>query len=139
MRNNLENNVSRSPLTLVFLILLALQAVMELVIGGGMLADFQLSVEMGFNLTYVSDMDIFGIALGLQLILLTVMLIFSIIWTNQGNKAGPIVGIAAGMYFLAFGIMAFAKFGDPQPIYVDSIRGLITVIMGYMVYKGMKK
>ena len=100
-----------------------------------MLADFKLAVETGFNLTHTSDMDLFGVVIGLQLIMLATLMFFSIIWTNKGQKAGPIVGIIAGIYFLVFSVMSFVKFGNVDAIYIDGIRGLITAIIGFVVYK----
>ena len=107
----------------------------QFVIGVGMLADFKLAVETGFNLTHTSDMDLFGVVIGLQLIMLATFMVFSIIWTNKGQKAGPIVGIIAGIYFLVFSVMSFVKFGNVDAIYIDGIRGLITAIIGFVVYK----
>lgn len=122
-------------LTSAFVILLLIQAIMELVIGFMFLANFQMVVETGFDRTYTPDMDIFGIVIGLQLMLLSILLILATRWTLNDVKAGPVVGIAAGAYFLVFGIFAFIKFGDVQAIMVDSIRGLLTVIMGYWVLR----
>lgn len=125
--------------TRIFIILVALQVLLEFVIGVSILINFPYVVETGFQLTHSSDMDVFGVVIGLQLILLSILMIFSILWTNKANVAGPIVGIAAGIYFFMFGLMAFIKFGDIQAIYVDSIRGLITAILGYLVYRNLNK
>ncbi|MFK7925680.1 MAG: hypothetical protein AB8H47_27275 [Bacteroidia bacterium] len=128
----------QTSLSRIFVIFMGIQAVLELVIGSAFLVAFPLAVETGFDLTYISDMDIFGIVIGLQLILLAILMFLAIRWTMQGNNAGPVIGIAAGLYFLIFGIFSFIQFGDTQAIMVDSIRGLITAIMGYMVYQQIK-
>jgi hypothetical protein len=121
-------------LTRIFVIFVGIQAALEFVIGVGMLVNFKLAVESGFGITHTSDMDLFGVVIGLQLVMLAIMMDFSIIWTNKGQKAGPIVAIIAGMYFLIFGVMSFIKFGNVDAIYIDSIRGLITAIIGFIIY-----
>jgi|AntRauTorckE5430_2_1112549.scaffolds.fasta_scaffold20238_2 hypothetical protein len=133
-----NSNTPRPMLTRIFVIFVGIQAALELVIGAGMLIDFKLAVESGFGITHTSDMDLFGVVIGLQLVMLAILMIFSIIWTNKGQKAGPIVAIIAGMYFLIFGVMSFVKFGNIDAIYVDSIRGLITAILGFVVYNQFK-
>jgi hypothetical protein len=132
------NTNKRTMLTRIFIIFVAMQALLELFIGAAMLIDFPLVVETGFQLTHTSNMDLFGLVAGLQLILLAVMMGFGIIWTNKGLTAGPIIEIAAGIYFALFGILSFFKFGDTGGLYADSIRGIITAVMGYMVYLEIK-
>ena len=123
----------------VFNSLLGIQAFVELAIGATMLFSFSTALESGFGITYTSELDILGIALGLYLLLLTGLMILSIIWTLKGNNSGTTLGIILGVFLVVFGIVTFFKFGDPQPLYVDSFRGLITIIFGFMASKELKQ
>ena len=117
---------------------IGIQAALEFIIGAGILVDFKLAVESGFGITHTNDMDLFGIVIGLQLVMLAILMVFSIIWTNKGQKEGPIIAIIAGMYFLIFGVVSFIKFGNVNAIYIDAIRGLITAILGFVIYNQFK-
>ncbi|MFT6935820.1 MAG: hypothetical protein ACJA1N_000112 [Saprospiraceae bacterium] len=133
-----NNDAPRPILTRIFVVFVGIQAALEFVIGAGMLVDFKLAVESGFGITHTNDMDLFGVVIGLQLVMLAILMVFSIIWTNRGQKSGPTVAIIAGVYSLIFGVMSFVKFGNVDAIYIDSIRGLITAILGFVIYNQFK-
>lgn len=122
----------------IFIGLLGLQAVVELVLGLALLFSFPATVESGFGITYTSDLDILGIALGLYLLLLTALLVLSIFWTVKGNYSGITIGVITGVFLILFGLVTFLQLGDTQALYVDSLRGLITVALAYMANKELK-
>lgn len=123
----------------LFIGILIIQAILELGIGGALLFNFPVTLETGFDITYSSDLDILGIALGLYLLLLTTLMILSSIWTNSANYSGITLGIIVGVFLFSFGIVTFFKFGDLQGLAVDSSRGLLTIVIGYMAGKELKQ
>ncbi|MFT4679981.1 MAG: hypothetical protein ACI9RU_002307 [Litorivivens sp.] len=123
----------------VFVVLLGIQAALELVIGITLLFSFSTALESGFGITYSSELDILGLALGLYLLLLTALLVLSMIWTIKGNNSGTTLGILLGVFLFTFGIATFIKFGDTQALYVDGLRGLITIIFAVMARKELKR
>lgn len=131
---NKEHSISRR----IFIGLMALHAFVAIGLGSTSLINFPYALETGFGITYSPDLDVFGILIGLQLLLLGAWSILSILWTNRRKAAGVVVGIFVGTYIFAFGVMAFAKFGDPQPLYVDSIRGFLTVVIGMLAYRDLQ-
>ncbi len=125
--------------TRIFIVILAIQAIIELGIGSMLLIEFPSALESGFGITYSNELDILGIALGLYLLLLTTLMIISAVWTYRSNSSGTTLGIVVGVFLFTFGVATFLKFGDFQGILVDSIRGLVTIIFAYLTGKELKK
>lgn len=123
----------------IFIGLLGIQALLELIVGLTILFDFPTTLKNGFGITYQSELDILGIALGLYVLLLTSLLIISMLWTIRNNISGITIGVVAGVFLFCFGMAAFLKTGDSQGLLVDGLRGLLTVIFGYVAYKEIKK
>ena len=139
--NNESNFSTTTPKKIwkrLFIGILILQAILELGLGLALLFNFSTTLETGFGITYSSELDILGIALGLYLLLLTTLMILSSIWTHKSNRSGITLGIITGVFLFTFGLTAFMKFGDVQPLYIDSLRGLITIALGYMASKEMR-
>jgi hypothetical protein len=134
----LETGSSRKIWKLLFIGILGLQAVLELGVGGALLFDFPATLESGFGISYSSELDILGVALGLYLLLLTTLIVLSIIWTNKSNSSGITLGIIVGVFLVTFGVIAFFKTGDTQAIVVDSLRGGLTIVFGFMAGKELK-
>ena len=61
-------------ITRIFIVLLAIQAIIELGLGSMLLFDFQTTLVSAFGIKYSSQLDILGIALGLYLLLLTALM-----------------------------------------------------------------
>jgi hypothetical protein len=137
--SNLNTGTSRKIWRRLFIGILSLQAVLELVIGLALLFNFPSTVESGFGITYSNELDVLGIALGLYLLLLTTLMIISALWTYRSNISGTILGIIVGLFLFTFGVATFLKFGELQGLIVDSIRGLITIIFGFMARKELKQ
>ncbi len=122
----------------IFIILLGLQAIIELLLGGSLLLNFPETLETGFGITYSSELDFLGIALGLYLLLLTSLMVLSIIWTLKGNYSGATLGIVIGVFLTLIGVIAFLQLGRTDGLIIDSSRGLLTVIFAYMTSKQPK-
>ncbi|MFT6280974.1 MAG: hypothetical protein ACJA0U_001097 [Salibacteraceae bacterium] len=130
-----ERNIARR----IFIALLAIQALAELGIGFSLLIDLPRTLKNGFGITYTSDFNIIGLALGLYLILLTALMILSIFWTIKRNLSGITLGVIIGVFLFLFGVVSFAKTGETGGIYGDSIRGIITIVFAYLTYKELKQ
>lgn len=123
----------------LFIWILGLQAILELVVGGTLLFNFPVALEDGFGISYSSELDVLGIALGLYLLLLTTLMVFSIIWTTRQNYSGISLGIIIGIFLLVFGLVSSLRFGDMQAIMVDGLRGLLTIFLAYKAGKQLLK
>jgi hypothetical protein len=88
---NMRENKSINIISYIFIGLLGIQAIIEFTLGGMLLFNFQATLESAFEITYTSQLDILGIALGLYLILLTTLILLSIYWTVKKNTAGPVI------------------------------------------------
>jgi hypothetical protein len=131
--------VKRKIGTNIFIGLLSIQAIVELGIGVSLLVDFPATLKSGFGITYSSELDILGIALGLYLLLLTALMVLSALWTIKRNTSGVTLGIVTGVFLLVFGLAVFLQLGDLQALYVDGLRGLLTTVFGFVAYKELKK
>ena len=125
--------------TNIFIGLLSIQAIAELGIGISLLFNLPATLKGGFGITYTSELDILGIALGLYLLLLTTLMITSVVWTIKKNISGASLGIILGAFLVIFGITTFLMLGNSDGLVGDSLRGLLTIIFGYIAYKELKK
>ena len=123
----------------IFIVILAFQAVVELLLGGSLLLDFPTTLETGFGITYSSELDFLGIALGLYLLLLTALMVLSIIWTLKGNYSGVTLGIVIGVFLTLSGVIVFLQLGRTDGLFIDSSRGLLTIILAYIAGNEIKK
>lgn len=123
----------------IFVALLIVHSIVALGFGFTSLLNFPFALETGFQIPYSSELEILGVVMGLELLFLGGIASLSLIWTVKGKPEGTITGIAVGIYIFIFGIVAFLKFGETQALYVDSIRGALTIIFGYMAYREIKK
>ena len=141
MNNESTNTagISRKIWGRLFIGILMVQAILELGLGVTLLIDFPTALESGFGISYSNELDILGLALGLYLLLLTALMILSSVWTLKSNHSGITIGVIIGIFLFIFGTVTFLKFGDLQALMVDSLRGLLTIILGYMAGKELKK
>ncbi len=136
--SNLSTTATKKIWNRLFVGILILQAILELGLGLALLFNFSTTLETGFGITYSNELDILGVALGLYLLLLTTLLILSGVWTHKSNRSGITLGIINGVFLFTFGVTVFMKFGDVQSLYIDSLRGLITIALGYMASKEIR-
>jgi hypothetical protein len=123
----------------ILVALLIVHSFVALGFGFTSLLNFPFALETGFQIPYSSELEILGVVMGLELLFLGGIASLSLIWTIKGKLEGTITGIAVGIYIFIFGIVAFLKFGETQALYVDGIRGVLTIIFGSMAYKENKK
>jgi hypothetical protein len=103
------------------------------------LVDPKFAFETGFQMTYNPDLQIIGIVMGMELLFLGSIALLGVIWTRRKSKYGIYAGVAVGSYMFLFGIVAFLIMGRTDGLIVDSIRGLLTLIFGYMAYQELKR
>lgn len=94
--------------------------------------------EIGFQIPYSDQLAIIGVVMGMELLFLGSIAFLGIIWTKQGNRYGITMGMAVGMYMFLFGIVAFLLLGRIDGLLVDSIRGFLTLVFGYMAHKELQ-
>lgn len=121
----------------IFMAIILLQAVFELAIGFTLLFDLPMAME-NFNTPYSSDMEVLGLTLGLYLFLLTTLMVLSFAWVRKSNPAGITLGIIIGLFLISFGVGMVIKFGNTQAIFVDGLRGGLTIFFAYMAGKAIK-
>jgi hypothetical protein len=141
MSTTLKNQL-RAPKKIwigLFIAILGIQSILELGIGLALLFDLPSTLENGFNITYSRELDILGIALGFYLLLLTTLMILSALWTYRLNVLGTTLGIVLGIFLVIFGLYSFFKLGNVEALFGDSVRGLITIVFGYLASKELKR
>ncbi|MFK7797716.1 MAG: hypothetical protein AB8E82_09690 [Aureispira sp.] len=95
-----------------------------------------LAFQTAFQLEYNPEtLGMLQVVIGMELLFLGSIALLGIYWTRKGNRAGIIAGGAVGMYMFLFGFVALFLQGDPQGLYVDSIRGFITMFLGYLALR----
>lgn len=120
-----------------FLVLMAVQAVLEALIGLSLLFNFEQTLKVGFGVTYTKEWDVVGVALGLYLLLLTTLILLSIYWVRKENYAGIILSFIIGAFLTLFGIVSLIKLGNPQGLMIDSVRGVLTILLAHRIGKNL--
>lgn len=136
-----NNSSNRTPLKfggILFMILLGINLLGELVIGAGVLIDFPLMADMGFNVAYSSDMEVFGIAIGSNLLFATAIIATSMVWTYRSKIEGIITGGIAGGLFVLFALIAFFQMGNTQALLLDGVRGILTVVFAVLAHRELR-
>jgi hypothetical protein len=133
--NTIENKTAGR----ILIGLLILNLVIELVASLSILVNFPFAAENGFGVTYTDDLAVLGIGLGSNLALTTVVFLFSVIWTMRSKIEGVILGIAGAGMLTLFGLLTFIQLGETDGIVIDGLRGGLTIIVGFIVYKKLKK
>lgn len=70
---------------------------------------------------------------------LTAIAILSIYWTNKKHSSGAVLGICLGLYFLLLGIAGIWTVDNRITLYIDVVRGLFTILSGFIILKNAKK
>lgn len=122
----------------IFMIFILVQAVGELAIGFTLLFNLPMAME-NFNTPYSPDMEVLGLTLGLYLFLLSTLMVLSFIWIRKSNQSGATLGIIIGLFLISFGVGMLVKFGETQALWIDGLRGGLTVFFAYMAGKGLKQ
>lgn len=119
----------------LFIALLVVHVLSCYVMGTFSLFNWPFALETGFGIPHDSSLDILGVVVGLELIFLGSIAVLGIYWTRQGQSSGIVTGMAVGMYMFLFGIVSFLLLGRIDGLIVDSIRGFLTLIFGWMAYQ----
>jgi hypothetical protein len=130
-----ENKTTRR----IFIGFLILNFIIELIASSSILINFPLMAEKGFGIAYTDELATIGIGLGSNLALTTVVFLLSIIWTLRSKIEGVVLGIAGAGMLVLFGSLTFVQLGETNGLLVDGIRGGLTIIFGYLVYKQFNK
>lgn len=114
----------------IFLVFLGLNGILQFMLGIFMLFNWQEAVETMMAVTYIDDMAIFGVPIGLNLLMTAFIIALSIQWTRQGKQEGIILGTAFGVLSISAGLMTFVQFGMIENLAFDFLRGLLIVVSG---------
>jgi hypothetical protein len=98
----------------------------------------QVAFETGFQIDYQAEFQVVGLIIGMELLFLGSIAVLGMVWTRKKQLHGIYVGTAVGVYMFLFGIVAFVLLGETDALVVDSIRGFLTLVFGYMAYKELK-
>lgn len=66
-------------------------------------------------------------------------MVLSIIWTLKGNYSGATLGIVIGVFLTLIGVIVFLQLGRTDGLFIDSSRGLLTIILAYIAGNEIKK
>jgi hypothetical protein len=140
MNNKSETGVktSRKIGRYLFIGILALHTLGCYAMGITTLLNPQVAFESGFQIDYNPELTIIGTIIGMELLFLGSIALLGIIWTRKNKKEGIVAGVAVGVYMFLFGFAALIFVGETQALIVDSIRGFLTLVFGYMAYQEIK-
>lgn len=135
---NMTNTSTRKIGRWLFIALLVVHVLSCYVMGFISLFNWPFALETGFGIPYDDSLAILGVVIGLELIFLGSIALLGIFWTWQGQTSGIVTGMAVGMYMFLFGIVSFLLLGRIDGLIVDSIRGFLTLVFGWMAYRELK-
>lgn len=133
------NKAENKTVKRIFIGLLILNFIIELIASTSILINFPLAAEKGFGITYTDELATIGIGLGSNLALTTIVFLLGTIWTMRSKTEGVILGIAGGGMLILFSSLTFLQLGETDGLLIDGIRGLLTIIFGYLTYQKLKK
>jgi hypothetical protein len=131
------SNSSRKIARNIFIALTAINALVALGLGSMTLVNMQ-GVFESFGVTYTRELDSMGLASGGLFILLGILSAISILWLVRGKLEGIVVPVGYAIFLFALGFMVLARVGQTNVLYVDSIRGFLTVVAGFFAYREMR-
>tara|TARA_B100000795_G_scaffold62701_2_gene42174 strand:+ start:14616 stop:14876 length:261 start_codon:yes stop_codon:yes gene_type:complete len=82
-----------------------------------LLTSLTATLEADFGVTFIPEIEILGVALGMYLLLLILLMVLRIIWILNRNKAGFTLGIIIGAFLSIFGVLTFLqiwRFASPS-------------------------
>ncbi len=80
-----------------------------------------------------------GLTAGGLFSLIAVLSGINILWLVQGKLEGILVPIGYATFLFVLGFMVLAWTGQTNVLYVDSIRGFLTMVAGYFAYQEMRQ
>jgi hypothetical protein len=135
------NTVNKTqPLSIsgkIFLALVVINGIFGIMAAYSMIFNFKSVLEMN-GIVYNKALDIFGISVGCAVLFLSAILTLSFTWTRQRKAEGVTLGIAGGGFLVLIGVLPFLLLGHTTTLYIDSIRGLLMMVFGYLSYSSLK-
>jgi hypothetical protein len=121
----------------IFLALVVINGIFGIMAGYSMIFNFKSVLEMN-GIVYNKALDIFGISVGCAVLFLSAILTLSFTWTRQRKAEGVTLGITGGGFLVLLGVLPFLLLGHTTTLYIDSIRGLLMMVFGYVSYSSLK-
>lgn len=134
---NRARGASRKIARNTFIALAALNALVAFALGIMTLVNMP-GVYASFGITYTPEIESVGLTSAGLFILLAILSAISIIWIVQGRSEGILVPIGYAAFLFLLGIMVLARLGQTNVLYVDSIRGFLTMVAGFFAYREMR-
>ena len=120
----------------LFQIFLGINILIGLFFGLLPLINFSMVLELN-QIPYSEKLVIFGVVNGVAILFLAAILMLAFYWTKKEKWEGAIIGIIAGFYLFIVGILIWIYTGESTAFMMDSIRGFLTIFLGYRVYKSL--
>jgi hypothetical protein len=134
---NTASSASRKIARNIFIALTGINGLVALALGIMTLVNMR-GVFESFGITYSSQLDTIGLTAGGLFSLIAILSGISIYWVVRGKVEGILVPIGYATFLFALGLMVLAWTGQTNVLYVDSIRGFLTMIAGYFAYREMR-
>ena len=135
---NRTSGASRKIARNIFIALTAINGLVALALGIMTLVNMQ-GVFESFGVPYTRALDSLGLTASGLFILLAVLSLVSIIWLVQGKLEGILMPASYATFLFALGIMVLVRLGQTDVLYVDSIRGFLTMVASIFAYREMKQ
>ena len=131
------NGASRKIARNIFIALAAINGLIALLLGIMTLVNMP-GVFASLGVTYSSELASIGLISGGHFILLGILSAISILWLVRGKLEGILVPIGHATFLFALGFMVLARLGQTDILYIDSIRGFLTMLAGFFAYREMR-
>jgi hypothetical protein len=97
------------------------------------------AIFASLGVTYSSQLDMIGLIAGGLFSLIAILSGISILWLVQGKLEGILVPVGYATFLFILGFMVLLWTGQTNILYVDSIRGFLTMVAGYFAYQEMRR
>ncbi len=131
---NRMNNLKK-----IYVGFLALNTLMQIGAGMLMISDFKEVVTSMFHLNYTENMKPLGQVLASNVFFFAGILILSIIWIFKRQSKGVSLAVFFGWFIMIAGTISYLSQGVIEGLTMDLPRGLIIIIMGYLIQRQDKK
>lgn len=112
----------------LLLILLALSLIIELALTGG--AFFARAFTLGrFGVTLTPDTAFLGYIVAWLLLFVSLVCGLALYWLWQRNPDYATLSYVLGFWWMGIGIGIYAVFGKPDNLVLDSLKGLLIVVL----------
>jgi hypothetical protein len=119
---------------ITFLILITLYGLIELVFGLFMMTDIEAVAAM-FNAEYSTDSGVFSVPLTVAVFAFTSFSALAFLWVYKRKPEGALIGMVIGGWLICSAILSYVKLGMLDSLIVDGVRGVVILIIGYLLQK----